>query len=393
MTCVNGVSFENTEIAFAHQSNTQLFSAYWLFKMLAYPQLVKLGKWGTAFAFRLKLPISPVFRYTLFEQFVGGETIEACERSIQALAQYQIGTILDYSIEGKTDARAFAQTQAELLRIVERAAGDDRIPFVVFKLSALARAEVLSKASRWQELSPQEAQELAQLKSYVQEICERARDCQTPVLIDAEESWIQPVIDQIALEMMQTYNREQAWVWNTLQMYRSDRLKTLDDLLSLASKEGFQLGIKLVRGAYMEKEREYAAQKGLPSPIYPSKAATDEAYNQALETCLTHLKQLSVCVGSHNEASNYLMLERMQALGIEPSEPRIWFAQLLGMSDHISFNLAQAGYHTAKYVPYAPIPDLIPYLIRRAEENTSVQGQSSRELSLIKKEMQRRKLL
>lgn len=350
MTCVNGVSFENTEIAFAHQSDTQLLSAYWLFKMLAYPQLVKLGKWSTALAFRLKLPISPLFRYTLFEQFVGGETIEACERSIQALAQYQIGTILDYSIEGMTEANEFAQTQAELLHIVERAAGDARIPFVVFKLSALARSTVLSKASRWQELSPSESVELDQLKIYVQEICERARECRTPVLIDAEESWIQPVIDQIALEMMRRFNQEQAWVWNTLQMYRSDRLGYLEDLLTLSGKEGFQLGIKLVRGAYMEKEREYAAQKGLQSPIQPTKAATDQAYNQALETCLTHLDRLSICVGSHNEASNYQCLEMMQANQIAPEDPRIWFAQLLGMSDHISFNLAQAGYNTAKYL-------------------------------------------
>ncbi|MEZ0371545.1 MAG: proline dehydrogenase family protein [Candidatus Sericytochromatia bacterium] len=387
------ISFDNTEIAFASRSDADLRRAWWLFRMIGQPALVRWGKPMTRLAFGLGLPIEPLIKETLFRQFVGGESIEACESTIAGLAKYEIGSILDYSAEGKSDEANFDHTRDEILGMLERAAGDERIPFAVFKPTGLARPQLLEKASQWGSLNPEEEAELARFKARVEMICLKAVNVGTPVLIDAEESWLQPVCDRLALELMQRFNREQAWVWNTLQMYRRDRLDYLGDLLNLAVREGFQLGLKLVRGAYMEKEREHAAARGLSSPIHADKTGTDQAFDGAVNLCLEQLVHVSFCCGSHNEASNYKLMSGMESLDISRRDPRIWFAQLLGMSDHISYNLARAGYNVAKYVPYAPIRDLVPYLMRRAEENTSVAGQSSRELDLLQREMQRRKLL
>lgn len=387
------VRFDNTEVAFASRSNADLRRAWWLFRSLGYPQLVQVGKPLTQLAFRLRLPIAPLIRATLFRQFVGGETIQACEPTVANLDRYGIGSILDYSAEGQASETRFDHTRDELLRILEASRTDRRIPFAVFKPTGLAAAELLEKASRWESLSPQESDQLARFQARIATICERAVEVATPVWIDAEESWLQPICDQVALEMMRRFNRERAWVWNTLQLYRRDRLGYLEDLLLLARQEQFQLGLKLVRGAYMEKERDRAQAQGLASPIQPDKAATDAAYDAAVRCCLDALDRVAFCCGSHNEASNQRLMAAMAERGLAPDEPRIWFAQLLGMSDHISFNLARAGYNVAKYVPYAPIRDLVPYLMRRAEENTSVAGQSSRELDLLQQEMRRRKLL
>lgn len=389
----DAISFDNTERAFAARSDGDLRRAYWLFQVLANPSVVKSGKVLTQMAFGLHLPIDPLIRMTLFQQFVGGESIADCERTIQGLADYGIGSILDYSAEGKAEEQSFDQTQAELLAILAQSQGDARIPFAVFKTTGLARGDLLAKASDWGALSAAEQAELARVEARIDTICARAVDVGTPVFIDAEETWLQPVIDRIALQMMRRYNHDKAWVWNTLQLYRNDRLDYLQDLIQLAQSEGFYLGLKLVRGAYMEKERERARQRGLPSPIYPSKADTDQAFDRAVQLCLDHLEGVSFCAGSHNENSNYRLLEAMATRSVERDDPRICFAQLLGMSDHISFNLSQAGYRVVKYVPYAPIRDLLPYLMRRAEENTSVRGQSGRELDLLKREMQRRRLL
>jgi len=387
------VNFDDTAIAFAHQSHVDLRRAWWLFRLLGQPQLVKGGKLATQLGFALKLPISPLIRLTLFKQFVGGESIADCDPTIQRLAQYGIGSILDYSAEGQADQAGFERTQQELLQILARAAQDEDIPFAVFKPTGLMSSEILAKASQWGNLSAQDQRLWEQGVQRIRAICQQAVASQTPVLVDAEESWLQPAIDRLVLDLMREFNQTRAWVWNTLQMYRRDRLGYFQDLLEIAEREGFQLGLKLVRGAYMEKERERAASLGIESPIQPSKAATDQAFDAALELCLAHISRVSVCVGSHNEASNLRFLKAMNAQGLSPRHPHIWFAQLLGMSDHISFNLAQAGYHVAKYVPYAPIRELVPYLIRRAEENTSVRGQSSRELELLQREMKRRGLL
>lgn len=385
--------FEDTGTAFAHQSNLDLRRAWLLFRVLGRPSLVKGGKWASQLAFGLRLPIDPLIRMTLFKQFVGGEHIAECEPTLQQLSHYGIGSILDYSAEGQQDRAGFERTRHELLAILDQAADDRRIPFAVFKPTGLMRSSLLQKASDWQSLTAAERSEWDEGFARLHSICARAVAARTPVLIDAEESWLQSAIDRMVLALMREFNGQQAWVWNTLQMYRSDRLLYLDDLLQISHKEGFMLGFKLVRGAYMEKERARAAERGLPSPIQPSKAATDKAFDAAVDRCLQQLDRLSFCVGSHNEQSNLRLLPRLEAAGVARNDPRVWFAQLLGMSDHISFNLAQAGYNVAKYVPYAPIRQLMPYLIRRAEENTSVQGQSGRELDLLSREMRRRGLL
>lgn len=389
----SSVAFDNTQIAFAHRSHADLRRAWLLFRMLGKPQLVRIGKPLTSLAFQFGLPIKPLIRETLFKQFVGGETIAECEKTIQELANYQIGSILDYSAEGKDDENSFEQTTQELIAILDRSASDRRIPFAVFKPTGLASAELLAKASQWQNLTPDETQALNRFKQRVEKICSHAVKVQTPVLVDAEESWLQGICDQVVLDMMMRFNQGRAWVWNTLQMYRTDRLAYLKDLIEIAQKKQFHLGFKLVRGAYMEKEREQALKQGITSPIQPCKADTDRAFDQALELCLKHIDRVSICSGSHNETSNYLLIDLMRSQGLAKNDARIWFAQLLGMSDHISFNLSAAGFNVVKYVPYAPIRDLMPYLMRRAEENTSVAGQSSRELDLLQAEMKRRRLL
>ena len=387
------ISFDDTEVAFAGRSNLDLRRAYLLFRVLGQPGLVALSKPFTQLAFALRLPIEPLIRISLFRQFVGGESIRACEDTIAALATYGIGSILDYSAEGQADEAGFDRTRDELLKVIDRSAADARIPFAVFKPTGLGRAELLEKASRWDSLNPSERAEFDRFKVRFGEICARAVAAGTPVMVDAEESWLQPAVDQLVLEMMQLHNRQRAMIWNTVQMYRSDRLDYLKDLLAIARRDGFGVGLKLVRGAYMEKERDFARQHGLPSPIHPSKAATDQAYDAAVAHCLNDIDRVSFCCGSHNEASNRLLMQGMADRGLARDDSRIWFAQLLGMSDHISYNLARAGYKVVKYVPYAPIRDLVPYLMRRAEENSSVAGQSPRELALLQQEMKRRKLL
>jgi len=385
------LSFDNTEIAFESRSNLDLRRAYLLFRTLGSRQLVELGKYATQVSFALHLPIDPLIKASLFRQFVGGENIEACTHTIADLAKYKIGTILDYSAEGKSSESSFENTTSELLRGIARAKGDPHIPFAVFKVTGLARFELLEKVSQWGGLSASEKAELEKVEDRIERVCAAAAEAQTPVFLDAEESWIQPAIDRFALTMMRKYNHEAPWVWNTLQMYRRDRLAYFKDSLHLAQQEGFHLGLKLVRGAYLEKERERAARKGYPDPIQPNKAATDHDFNAAVSLCLDHLDRVSFCAGSHNEDSNYHLVAEMQKRQLPADHPRIWFAQLLGMSDHLSFNLARAGYNVVKYVPYAPVKEIVPYLIRRAEENTSVAGQVGRELDLIMREISRRR--
>ncbi|PIQ26416.1 proline dehydrogenase [bacterium (Candidatus Blackallbacteria) CG17_big_fil_post_rev_8_21_14_2_50_48_46] len=385
------ISFDNTEIAFASRSDLDLRRAYLLFRTLGNRNLVECGKYLTQIGFALHLPLSPAIKATLFRQFVGGETIEECRQTIERLADYGIGTILDYSAEGKSSENSFEQTTQELLKIIARAKGDPHIPFAVFKVTGLARYELLEKASQWGGLSASEKEELERVEHRIERICRAAADAETPVFLDAEETWIQPAIDRFALEMMRKFNREKAWVWNTLQIYRWDRLSYLKELHAQAQKEGFYLGLKLVRGAYMEKERARALSKGYPDPIQPDKASTDRDFNAAVSYCLENLDRISLCAGSHNENSNYHLVQWMQKYALPENHAQIWFAQLLGMSDHLSFNLAQAGYNVVKYVPYAPVKDIVPYLIRRAEENTSVAGQVGRELDLITREIKRRR--
>ena len=386
------LSFENTEIAFKSKSTPDLKRAYWLFKIVSSPSIVKIGKVATNFALSLGLPIRKIVKSTIFKQFCGGESIEDCRNKMEELATYKVGTILDYSIEGKTTNEDFEKTVEIIIQTIQEGRNKKNIPFAVFKVTGIGSINLLEKASEKEGvLNEAQIQELEGIKNRIERICAAAHSAMIPVFIDAEESWIQAIIDSWALKMMQKYNLEKAIVYNTLQMYRHDRLEFLTRCSENAKKHGIKYGIKLVRGAYMEKERERAQKLGYPSPIYPDKNASDDAYNTALKFILEHEMLFALCAGTHNEESSMLLTQELERKQISRDNDKFYFAQLLGMSDHISFNLADAGYKVAKYVPFGPVKEVIPYLLRRADENTSVAGQTSRELSLIIKELDRRK--
>lgn len=386
------ISFENTEIAFKSKTNKDLNRAYWLFKMIGNPGFVKFGKWATNMALKLHLPIKGMIKKTIFRQFCGGETINECDATIQNLASFGIGTILDYSVEGKTSSEAFEQTTQEIIDTILKAKSSKSIPFAVFKVTGIARHGILEASNDANaHLTTAEQSELDDSIRRVDSICKAAFENDIPVFIDAEESWIQDIIDRMALQMMRKYNSEKAIVFNTIQMYRHDRLAFLEECISIAKEEKFHYGIKLVRGAYMEKERARAAEKGYPSPIQPDKQSSDSDYDKALGRIVDEIDVLALCAGTHNENSSLYLTKLLAEKGIEVSDKRIYFAQLLGMSDHISYNLSNAYYNVAKYVPYGPVREVMPYLLRRADENTSVAGQTGRELSLITKEKNRRK--
>jgi proline dehydrogenase len=385
------ISFDNTEVAFSSKSNRDLKRAYWLFRIIASPSIVKFGKKATNLALNLRLPISAPIKATIFRQFCGGETIAECDRTIADLGKFGIGTILDYSVEGKTSDEDFDQTVDIIIQTIHRAANDPHIPFAVFKVTGIGRHDLIEKASTaGYTPTSEEKTEIDVIVSRIDRICKAAYEAGTSVFIDAEESWIQDAIDQWTFDMMLKYNKEKCIVFNTLQMYRHDRLAFLTDCLALAKEHHVKYGIKLVRGAYMEKERARAIEKGYPSPIQTTKADTDKDYNEGLKIILENRSIFSLCAGTHNEDSSILLMNFMQEANIDPQSEQFYFAQLLGMSDHISFNVAHANYHVAKYVPFGPVKEVLPYLLRRADENTSVAGQTGRELSLIMKELDRR---
>jgi proline dehydrogenase len=386
------LSFENTEIAFKSKSTPDLKRAYWLFKIVSSPIIVKIGKAATNFALSLRLPIRKIVKATIFKQFCGGESIEDCRNKMEELATFKVGTILDYSIEGKTTDEDFEQTVEIIIQTIQEGINNKNIPFAVFKVTGIGRIDLLEKASDQNYiLNESQILELEGIKNRIERICSTAHSAMIPVFIDAEESWIQAIIDTWALEMMLKYNLEKAIVYNTLQMYRHDRLEFLSSCSENAKKHGIKYGIKLVRGAYMEKERARAQKLGYPSPIYPDKNASDDAYNKALKFILEHEILFALCAGTHNEESSLLLTQELERKQISRDNDKFYFAQLLGMSDHISFNLSNAGFKVAKYVPFGPVKEVIPYLLRRADENTSVVGQTGRELSLIIKELDRRK--
>lgn len=386
------ISFDNTEIAFKSKSNTDLAKAYWLFKIIGNPKLVKVGKWATNTALNINLPIKGIIKKTIFSQFCGGETISDCTKAITTLSNYGIGTILDYSIEGKTSDEDFNATVEEIIATIKAAANNPKIPFAVFKVTGISSFSILEKANDIHSvISPEEEQKLSAIIQRIDKICAAAYSHSVPVFIDAEETWIQDTIDRITFDMMLKYNKEQAIVFNTLQMYRHDRLAFLKNEITKAKTHNIHYGVKLVRGAYMEKERERALKMGYPSPIQPDKKACDFDFNSALELIIENIDAMALCAGSHNEESAQLLASLMNNKGIASGDKRVYFAQLLGMSDHISYNVAHAGYNVAKYVPYGPVKEVMPYLLRRADENTSVAGQTGRELSLIMKERNRRK--
>ncbi|MDT3405025.1 proline dehydrogenase family protein [Mucilaginibacter terrae] len=384
------LSFENTEIAFKHASNADLNRAYWLFKAINNNFLVKIGPGMTNFAMNIGLPIKGIIKATIFKQFCGGETIAECDATIKNLYTGGVGTILDYSVEGEEDEKVFDDTRDEIIRTIERATGDPAIPITVFKITGVGRLGLLEKLDTGETLTETEEQEWQKVQARVQAICYKAYQAGIPVMIDAEESWIQLTIDRLALSMMRRYNKDKAIIFNTYQLYRHDKLASLKVDFDVARTEEFFLGVKIVRGAYMEKERKRAAEMGYESPIQPDKASADRDYDESLRFCVQHVDRIATVAGTHNEASCRLLADLLNQLHIPHNHPHVYFSQLLGMSDNLSFNLANAGYNVVKYVPYGPVKAVMPYLFRRANENTAIAGQMSRELNLIIKEKKRR---
>ncbi len=386
---MQSISFDNTENAFKSKSNSDLKRSYQLFKLISNPFLVKLGATFTPLA--LSIGFKGIIKNTIFKQFVGGETIHDCAKTINELGKYNIGTILDYSVEGKESEADFDACLQETLETISMAKSNKHIPFCVFKVTGLARFALLEKISSSEKLAENEILEWEKVKNRVAKICSAAAEAHQPIFIDAEESWIQKAIDDLANENMKNFNKNEVIVYNTFQLYRKDRLAFLMETLREAKEGNYKIGAKLVRGAYMEKERTRAAEKNYSSPIQTTKEDSDKDYDLALKYCIENIETISVCAGSHNEKSALYLVQLMKEKGIEKNDNRIYFSQLLGMSDHISYNLSLNGYNVSKYVPYGPVKEVLPYLIRRAQENTSVKGQTGRELSLIIKEKQRRK--
>jgi proline dehydrogenase len=386
------IDFSNTEIAFKAKSNGDLRNSYMLFKALGYNWLVQVGPAMVNAAFAISLPIKGIIKSTVFKQFCGGESIEDCAKTIESLSKYGIGTILDYSVEGKEAEEDFEHTTKETIETIAKAHNNPKIPFSVFKVTGLARMDLLSKVNDGKTLSSTETAEFARVRERVNRICKSAYDKNVRIFIDAEESWIQKTIDNLVDEMMEMYNKNEAIVYNTLQFYRHDRLDFLKQSFQRAVEKKYQIGVKLVRGAYMEKERVRAQQLSYTDPIQPNKEASDEDYNEALQFCVKNIDRIAICAGTHNEESCKFLAEMMAEANLPNNDRRIYFSQLFGMSDNLSYNLANAGYNVAKYLPYGPVKAVMPYLFRRAQENTSAKGQAGRELTLILKEMKRRRL-
>ncbi len=389
----NSVNFGNTEIAFAHKSDSKLSKAAWLFRMMGNPKLVNIGNSLALKAVKWNLPLSEtIIRNTIFEQFCGGTTLLDSMPSIEELVRVKSKTILDFGAEGKHSEEDFNLTMNENLRAIDFASRSRNIPFVCIKITGLGRFGLLEKIQRNAPMTHDEQNEYFNISKRVDAICHSAREKGISVLIDAEETWIQDTIDRVANIMMARYNKDKAVIFNTFQMYRHDRLAYLKESYELARQKNFVLGAKIVRGAYMEKERKRAEEMGYPTPINPDKVSTDKAFNDALVFCVSRLEYIACVNATHNAQSSMLLADLMEEMGCKPNNPHFWFSQLYGMSDNISFNLAAAGYNVAKYMVYGPVKDVVPYLIRRAQENTSVTGDVGRELALIEKEIKRRKL-
>jgi proline dehydrogenase len=383
--------FNNTQVAFSLKSDTELDRAYFLFKMIANQPLVRIGTAVTNFALKANLPVEGLIRATVFDHFCGGVNEVDCLSVVDKMYTKGVSSVLDYSVEGKEEEDQFDAALEMTLKTIEFAEERQAIPFAVFKPTGFGRFELYEKLGEKQVLTPEEQAEWNRVVERFDLVCKDAHSKNVALLIDGEESWMQDAADDLVTEMMRKYNKEKAIVFNTLQMYRWDRVDYLKKLHEQAKNEGFFIGMKLVRGAYMEKEIARAEEKGYSSPICASKEDTDENYDAAVRYMIEHLNMMSIFAGTHNESSTYTLMELMQQKGIKTNDDRIWFGQLYGMSDNISYNLAAHGYNVAKYLPFGPVKDVMPYLIRRAEENTSVAGQTSRELTLIKTERDRRK--
>ena len=384
--------FENTATAFALKTDSELERAYFLFKMIANEPLVKIGTAVTNFAIKAHLPVEGLIRATVFDHFCGGVNEDDCLPLIDKMFEKRVCTVLDYSVEGKEEEAQFNFTMEKTLHTLSFVKEKNAIPFAVFKPTGFGRFALYQKVSEGKDLSNEEEKEWSRVISRFDTVCKKAHNLGVALLIDGEESWMQDAADDIVEDMMAKYNTEKVIIYNTLQMYRWDRLDYLKELEQHAIDKNFKIGIKVVRGAYMEKENDRAVEKGYPTPICSSKQVTDDNFDAVIAYMLKHLDRMVIFSGTHNEESCYTLMQLMNENGIASNDNRIWFGQLYGMSDHISFNLAANGYNVAKYLPYGPVRDVMPYLIRRAEENTSVAGQTTRELALLKSERKRRKI-
>ena len=410
MDTVAIISFDNTEYAFAYKKDAALKKAHFLFSSMGKPWLINLGLKVTPLAIKWQLPFtSTIIRSTIFQQFVGGETLEETAAVAKKLGAYSVEVILDYGVEGGDDGETgFDHSTEEFIKVINYAATQPNIPFMSVKVTGFSRFALLEKIDALmneaegtlmkryinsvEKLTAEEKEEWHRVRVRMLRICEAAADKKIGVLVDAEETWIQDPVDALTILMMDTFNRYRGVIYNTIQLYRHDRLKFLKDSYEASVERDFVLGAKLVRGAYMEKERTRAAEMNYPSPIQPNKESCDKDYNDAVSFCIEHIDRIAVIVASHNEQSNLLATQLLQQKNIPLHHAHIHFSQLYGMSDNITFNLAKAGCSVSKYLPFGPIKDVIPYLMRRAQENSSVAGQTGRELGLIEKELKRRKL-
>jgi len=384
--------FDNTKVAFSLKSDSQLERAYFLFKMIQNQPMVRIGSAVTNFALKAHLPIEGLIRSTVFDHFCGGVTEDDCIPVIDHMYEKgNVHSVLDYSVEGKDEEISFDEALKKIIRIIDFCEERNSIPYAVFKPSGFGRFGLYQKVSEGKTLNNTEQKEWSRVVARFHTVCKLAVKKEVPLLIDAEESWMQQSADELIEELMEVYNKEKPIVFNTLQMYRHDRMDYLKALHEKAKTKSFHIGIKVVRGAYMEKERERAERKGYASPICSDKQATDDNYNEAIKYMMKYPK-MALFAGTHNEESSYLVMELAKKYTIDVDDNRLWFGQLFGMSDHISYNLSSKGYNVAKYLPFGPVRDVMPYLIRRAEENTSVAGQTSRELNLLKTERKRRKI-
>ena len=384
------LDFQDTAVAFADKSDAELKEKQRLFRLMNSRVLNEVGTRSAEFALSLGLPIEWIIKNTIFEQFCGGETISECQPTVDRLGNYNIGTILDYSVEGKDNEEDFDRMLGETLKNLDRAKNDNDIPFAVFKTTGIARFGTLERASKSGELSELDKTRWGNAQGRFHSICSRAAEIGQQVFVDAEESWIQDSIDILTTKAMADFNRESAIIFNTIQLYRHDRFEFLKESHRKAKNDGYTLAVKLVRGAYMEKERARAEERGYESPIQPDKASTDRDYDKAVEYCLDNIDEIAFVAGTHNESSTKRLAEQIDERGLDHNHPHVFFSQLYGMSDNLSYVLADKGYNVSKYVPYGPVSDAVPYLIRRARENTSVTGQMSRELDLINREIARR---
>lgn len=384
--------FDNTEIAFQLKTDSELERAYFLFKMIAVQPLVRIGTAATNFALKANLPVEGLIRATVFDHFCGGVSEEDCLAVVDKMYEKGVSCVLDYSVEGKEEEAQFDAVMEKTCELIEFAHSKDAMPIAVFKPTGLGRFYLYQKKGEGEPFTPQEQEEWNRVVARYHTICKLGKEKDVEILIDAEESWMQDAADDLLEALMSIYNTEKPIVYSTLQTYRWDRLDYLKELHKRAVEGNYKLGFKIVRGAYMEKERLRAEEKGYRSPICDDKKATDINFDNTMTYIMENLDEISIFIGTHNEESSYLAMDLMERHGIAKNDNRVWFGQLYGMSDHISYNLSHKGYNVAKYVPFGPVKDVMPYLIRRAEENTSVAGQTNRELNLLKQERKRRKL-